>query len=192
MPSSNHAMSPEQIQAERDLIERDIEISETALERKSTFNVARLDSDTLLPESWDEAFSIMESIGAVVTNADEVLADDWPEIDKARLVNVECLLVTWSISDPRNETFGTPYLIVRGMTRSGKRFRFTDGSTGVCSQLIRLTEQRIKEGYAVPNSGLLCRNGLSRSDYKTIVVNKDGEEVEIQATTFYINNEPTD
>lgn len=170
-------------------LEREIDTEQTALERRQTWNVARV-ADDVVPDSWESAYEIMQSIGAVVSEADEELADEWPLIEKAKLVNVESLFITWSISDPHNETFGAPYIVVRGMTRAGKRFRFTDGSTGICSQLMSFTQKRIKEGVQVPNAGLHLKHGLSKSDYKTTVTDqKTGELVEIPATTYYINNE---
>lgn len=155
------------------------------IESRRSMNVAKVD-DLKLPMSWDSALETLTSIGAVVGTAAEELADEWPEIDKARLVNVECLFITWAISNPLNESFKTPYMTIRGITRGGRRFRFSDGGAGICKQLITFTEKRIKEGVAVPNSGLHLQQGLKSSKYKTL----DGEGKTIDVETFYIDNEP--
>lgn len=139
-------------------------------------------SDIALPETFDDVLAIFGGIQNI-PNAADVLADEWEEVDKARLVNVPFVIVTWNISDPDTSENGQ-YVIVRGMTAQGKRFRFTDGSTGVKSQLMALSEARLKNGDKGINAGLYCPTGLRKSDYKT----KDADGKAIDATTFYINN----
>lgn len=175
-------------------LERYFEEQEITLRRDREFNVVKqsdLEGD-LLPDSWESAIAAMESIGATISRADEDLADDYPVIDKERLINRPFMALTWSISKPANESYGTPYIVVRGILRGGKRFRFTDGSTGICEQLIKLTEQRIKSGFAVPNAGLICPNGLRKSEYTYRDTDKDGNPVDAPASTFYIDNQPSD
>lgn len=151
------------------------------IERKNAMNVARVDE---APDTWESALFIMESIGATISEASEELADEYPLIEKDRLVNVECLFLTWNISSPQNESFGSPYMVVRGITRSGKRFRFVDGSTGICKTLISFTEKRINEGAKVPNAGLHLARGLRVSEYDTV----DASGNPIKAKTFYVDN----
>lgn len=151
------------------------------IERKNAMNVARVDE---APDTWESALAVMESIGATISDASEELADEYPLIKKDRLVNVECLFLTWNISSPQNESFGSPYMVVRGITRSGKRFRFVDGSTGVCKTLIDFTQKRINEGAAIPNAGLHCPRGLRVSEYDTL--DSDGKPT--KGKTFYIDN----
>lgn len=170
-------------------LEQYFEGQELAEHRRQNFNVVKADDfDAMLPDSWESALAAMESIGATISRSDEDLADEFPLIDKERLVNVECMFLTWSISMPNSESYGTPYIVVRGIRRDGRRFRFTDGSTGICAQLMKLTEKRIREGFAVPNAGLQCVTGLRKSEYDT--VDSDGNEV--HGVTFYIDNQPAD
>lgn len=170
-------------------LETFFEGQELAEHRQRNFNVIKADDlDAMLPDSWESAIAAMESIGATISRSDEDLADEFPLIDKERLVNVDCMFLTWSISMPNSESFGTPYIVVRGIRRDGRRFRFTDGSTGICSQLMKLTEKRIRESFPVPNAGLHCVTGLRKSEYDT--VDTDGNEV--HGVTFYIDNQPAD
>lgn len=146
------------------------------------FNLATL-SAFGLPESFADALSALTSVGATPDSAAEVLADEWPLVEKDSLVNVPFLLVQWAVSNPESSENGQ-YIVARGMTKENKRFRISDGSTGICQQLVSLTLDRMKNGHPAPNSGLLCEKGLRKSDYKTT----DSAGKPINATTFYVNN----
>lgn len=159
-------------------------MTEVAVIPQDVFNVARL-ADITLPDSFDSALAAVQTIngGQVVEAAADVLADEWPEVAKKQLINVPFLAVTWSVSSPDSSETGQ-YIVVRGMTRDGRRFRFADGSTGIMSQLVKLTRERITAGHPAPNAGLLCEMGLSSSKYKTT----DAAGKPIDAETFYISN----
>jgi len=149
------------------------------------FNVAKL-SEIELPDSFEAAVKALHGMGASVDNAAGVLEDEFPEIDKERLINREILLLTWSVSKPGEGEFGDgQYLVVRGITRDGKRFRFADGSTGVMAQLVGLTRKRINEKtHKVPNAGLLCPTGLTKSEY--MYTDEKGKQT--PAKTYYVSN----
>jgi hypothetical protein len=159
-------------------------MTEIAVIPQDAFNVARL-SEITLPESFDAAMAAIQTIngGQVIEAAADVLADEWPEVEKKNLVNVPFLAVTWSISAPESSETGQ-YIVVRGITRDGKRFRFADGSTGIMKQLVKLTQERKQANHPAQNAGLLCERGLSVSQYKTT----DGAGKPISAETFYIAN----
>lgn len=159
------------------------------LHRQEVNRVRQRDFEDNLPTDWDSAFAALESIGATVQEIDEVIVDEWPEIDKKRLVNVDMLLMTWSMARPENSISGRPYLVVRGILRSGKRFRFTDGSAGVCKQLLSITDNRIAEGHQAPNAGLHVPHGLTVSEnYTTDYIDPQSGEP-IKGTTYYLNTE---
>lgn len=149
---------------------------------QDAFNVAKLGSIEL-PESFDAAMAAVLSIngGVEIDNATDVLADEWPVIDKKRLVNVPFLAVTWNISAPESSETGQ-YIVVRGITRNGDRFRFADGSTGIMQQLVKLTKERKDDNHPAQNAGLLCEMGLTVSKYKTT----DAAGKAIEAETYYI------
>jgi hypothetical protein len=149
------------------------------------FNIAKL-SEIELPATFEEAVKALHTMGASVDNAAGVLEDEFPEIDKERLINREILLLTWSVSKPGEGEYGDgQYIVVRGITRDGKRFRFADGSTGIMAQLVGLTKKRIQDkSHAVPNAGLLCPTGLTKSEYT--YTNEKGEKT--PAKTYYVSN----
>ena len=148
---------------------------------QEAFNVAPL-SSIPMPETWEDAMAFAESV-AHISKSSEDLPDEWPEVDKEKLVNVPFFVVAWTISDPADMEYGQQYVVVRGITRMHQRFRFTDGSTGIYAQLRRLTAQRLKREDAAPyaNSGLVCENGLTKSEYTK---NVNGQAT--RATTYYI------
>jgi hypothetical protein len=157
-------------------------MTEVAVIPQDVFNVARL-SSIELPDSFEAALAAVQTIngGQVIDSSADVLADEWPEAAKKSLINVPFLAVTWSVSAPESSETGQ-YIVVRGMTKDGRRFRFADGSTGIMSQLVKLTRERVNAGHPAPNAGLLCEMGLSVSNYKT----KDAAGKAIDAETFYI------
>lgn len=148
---------------------------------QEAFNVAPL-SSIPMPETWEDAMAFAESVAHISTSSED-LPDEWPEVDKEKLVNVPFFIVAWTISDPADMEYGQQYVVVRGITRMHQRFRFTDGSTGIYAQLRRLTAQRLKREDAAPyaNSGLVCENGLTKSEYTK---NVNGQPT--RAVTYYI------
>lgn len=159
------------------------ERNETAVEfiPQDQFNIAPL-ATMPLPESYDDALALFESV-TEISDASEDLADEWPEIDKDRLVNVPFLIVAFTISSAEDSEYGSQYVVVRGITATNQRFRFTDGSTGVFRQLVRLWKTRSENPATAPfaNVALKCPNGLTRSEYNKIV---DGKNT--RAVTHYI------
>lgn len=152
----------------------------TAVIPSDKFNIAPL-NEIPVPEDFNSA---LEFFGGSVLNASEVIVDDFPAIDKGKLVNVPFLLLGWTLSRPEDSNNGQ-YIVARGITQAGKRFRFADGSTGIFKQLVQITQTRIQNGEQYPNAGLYCESGLRKSDYT--FVDEKGQTQD--ATTFYINNE---
>lgn len=148
------------------------------------FNVAKL-SEITLPETWEDAIAALALLngGQPIDSASDVLADEWPLAEKSKLVNRPFMAMTWSVSAPESSETGQ-YIVVRGITRDGHRFRFADGSTGIFKQLAKLTQERIKAGHPLPNAGLDCPNGLTVSKYNTV----DTAGKPISAETYYIGS----
>lgn len=165
----------------QEIAEQNTEANAVAFIPQDQFNVAPLQTMPL-PESYDEALALLGSV-TEIADATEDLADEWTEIDKEKLVNVPFLLVAWTISSEDDADFGNQYVVVRGITSAGKRFRFTDGSTGIFRQLVRLTGDRLKNPVTAPyaNMGLKCPEGLVKSEYNKTI---NGERT--RAVTYYI------
>lgn len=161
-------------------------MSELAIIAPEQFNLTKINwDDVQVPDSFDEAVALLNQQGVVIDTAAIVMPDNFPEIDKKDLVNVPIMLLTWNISNPERGEFDGQYIVVRGITKAGKRFRFSDGSTGIFRQLRNLTGQRIQQGYATPNSGLVIEKGLVKSDYTY----QDEKGKPTNATTYYLANE---
>lgn len=168
--------------AEKNAIEAEFENTEVATQRREQFNRLTEIQDAEI-DSWDDAVAVFAAIGIEPESVDaDLIGDGFPLIDKSKLVNVECMFVRWTVSMPQNERYKTPYVVVKGITRGGKKFRFTDGSTGVGRELFNLTRDRAAKGHEAPNGALILPEGLSRSDYTAVDDNGD----EIQATTYHI------
>lgn len=151
------------------------------------FNLTKFENIEVLPDSWDSALAFMKENGVTIDNAAAVLPEDFPLIEKKDLVNVPLALFNWTISDPNdsNNKGDGQYLVVRGITQGGKRFRFADGSTGIYQQLVKLTAQRIRDGYVTPNAGLIVEKGLTKSEYTYT----DDKGKKSAAVTFYLSGE---
>ena len=159
-------------------------MTELAVIPADKFNVSRLEVAEL-PESFDAMMKVLHASGVEVDLASNVLADEWPVVDKARLINVPFVLATWTVSKPEdNSEGGGQYLVCRGITKDNKRFRFADGSTGIMAQLVKLTRERIAAGSKSPNAGLYVTAGLTKSDY-TFTDDKGKTQ---PATTYYLSN----
>jgi hypothetical protein len=161
-------------------------MSELAVIAPEKFNLTKISwDDVQAPDSFESALALLEGNGVTVDTAAVVMPDEFPEIEKKDLVNVPVMLLTWNISNPERGEFEGQYIVVRGITRAGKRFRFSDGSTGIFQQLRKLTGVRIQQGYSTPNAGLIVEKGLVKSDYTFT----DDKGKPTNATTFYLANE---
>jgi hypothetical protein len=159
-------------------------VANTNLIPAGAFNLTAFNAETPLPESWDAAVGFLKENGVAIEHAAAVLVDEFPEVDKKDLVNVEFVLFNWTISEDGGD-YGSQFVTCRGITRTGNRFRFSDGSTGVYRQLVKLTSDRLKDGSATPNGGLMCGKGLTKSEYTYT----DEKGKKTPAVTYYISAE---
>lgn len=89
-------------------------------------------------------------------------------------------------TDPKTEQ---SYVIVYGVTEDDFMFIFTDGSTGVYSQLRTEVQARIDDNHPTPYEGILVANGLRVSEYDLNAENKPakpGEKVTGRGATYYL------
>lgn len=132
-------------------------------------------------QSWDDAIALAQgSFGALVTAED--LGDGFTlvkEEQKAALVGVPMLCLYAQL---RTGDLGG-YVVVRCITKDGRKVVVVDGGTGMYEQL---SEYMTANDGRWPN---LWPRGLRRSDYKTDIPNpkKPGETLTVDATTFYID-----
>lgn len=102
--------------------------------------------------------------------------------DKSNLVGVPFLILDWRFnkSDHSDER---PFVSAAIVTKDGRKLILNDGGTGICEQLTNVTAQREAKNHPTPQSGLIVKDGLTRSDYS--YVNDNGKTS--QATTFYLS-----
>lgn len=158
-------------------------MTEVAIIPQDKFNVAKFES-AALPESFEEMMLALHDSGITIENAAGVLADEWPLLEKKVLVNIPFVLATWTVSKPGEADNGGQYIVCRGITKDGRRFRFADGSTGIFKQLSKLTFERVQAGSTSPNAGLLVNGGLTVSQYDYT----DDKGKTTKAETYYLSN----
>lgn len=126
-----------------------------------------------IPDSWEEVAEAFE--GDVI----EFQGSPWQVVDKDTLIGVPFMICdvrfSWS------NKFDGPFVNILALTKDNQRIVINDGSTGIMEQtLFQLQKDKRK-------AGIICPNGLRRSDYKVTV--HDGmsdTDKEIEASTYYI------
>jgi len=115
---------------------------------------------------------------------------EWLGSDKDRLVNVPFVVVGYFIS--LDAETGRPFATVYVITQTGEQLGFTDGSTGVMTQLVEASRKRAENPGQLPlNASFIAPAGLRVSEYG---VRKDGsiiprgsdEKPNSKAKTYYI------
>lgn len=170
----------------------DIEAAKEELERqvmRQEFNAVTVKGDAI-PDNYDAAIAAILAAGITLDDTADIIVDEWPEIDKQELVNMPFVLANWTLSRSESEVYGTPFLTFRGVTASGRKFRFSDGSfkSGLAAEVMEITTKRLDAGSKTPNAGLIVSSGLTASEYDVEIPDpKDpNKTITIQATTYYI------
>lgn len=94
---------------------------------------------------------------------------------KMPLVGQTMLLADWRFI--QDEQSGRVFVTVAAVLSDGRRFRFNDGGTGVCQQLLDFTQRTGQRG------GLFVPHGLHRSEYDT----EDANGNPISGITYYLD-----
>lgn len=130
--------------------------------------------------TFDDAFALMaEAYGQEnLFTADQVIGNGFRVLsrnEKDRLIGVECAFLSWRFNSGKyNDEFVSALVV----TRAGEKYLLNDSGHGIYQQLHQVTESTGKQG------GMLCRNGLSRSDYEY----HDAElDKMMPASTYYID-----
>lgn len=132
--------------------------------------------------SFDDAMALLnEKLGAEIYDASTEIGDGFDMLEnKDKLLENAFVAVSWSFSesaDFRDEN-GNPskFVVMRVVTSRGEKFIITDGSTGICRQMLNFTARTGKL------SGLVVKGGLRKSTYKTEI---RGEVT--PGVTYYLN-----
>jgi len=119
----------------------------------------------------NDAVAAFNAAGVDILDITDLIGDEFGDVvKKPELVGKAFLIVDVKWHDQGE--FG-PFAAVLCMDNDGKRFVFTDGSTGVYQQLLELDERLGDRTLA----GIVCRKGLRASEYE-----KDGRK----AVTYYL------
>ncbi len=136
----------------------------------------------------DDAFKLALKNGFVVAGgverSTEVLGNGFavlPTKDKAKLVGVRFLIMSWQYNEGDQGEFVSANIV----TKDGDRFVLNDGSTGILRQLRQLEARRREEAPGLPDAiyrtNLMAENGLRASDYDVEINGKV-----TRATTYYL------
>lgn len=135
----------------------------------------------------DAVAAVQRELGVTdVANAGDELGDGFRLLeDKDRLIATPFFILDWRflVGDQgvNSKTKDYPgkglYSTIRLVTEDNRKFRISDGSSGIHAQLFDYSDKH--EGRTV---AMMVKGGLVRSDYTTEI---DGEEVE--GTTYYLS-----
>lgn len=135
--------------------------------RDLTTDLRRFDGDTLRNiASFDDVFKLAEESGIPIESI-ENFGDGFELLkDKNRLVGQPLVILQWAFSaGDFTDKMSVSFIV----TEDGRKFIITDGSTGIRDQLRSVTNERVASGKTPVEAQtmLLCRKGLSVSEYKT-------------------------
>jgi len=125
----------------------------------------------------DQALEYARSQGDVVLAAEMGDNDGFKFVaDKSRLVGTDLVVV--DVKELQSDSFGAG-VTVKFVTQGGYRGKFVDFSTGINRQIRELAAGRPSV------SGIVCGNGLLRSEYDTEI---NGQK--FHGVTYYLDTAP--
>lgn len=148
--------------------------SNSQVESRSKRELAR-QVDLSAIQSFEDAIRMLAAEGVQAVDSTEY-GDGFTLLkDKNSLVGKTFVIVDATLYDG---DFGDQFAVLYVVTQDGK-FVVTDGSTGIRDQVKRLGDNAI---------GVVCREGLVRSDYTVDLPDpKTGEMKPTPATTYYLS-----
>lgn len=140
--------------------------------------LSTVDDETLSKiNSWEDALALLQSHGVEVTDITDY-GDGFVGVEKDTLVNIPMVVLDYTISyngEYKDDSGNVmPFVVVRAFTSDGRKVRFTDGSTGLCKQVLGFAKRGVK-------GGIRCPKGLTVSEYDYI----DEKGKHTPAKTFY-------
>lgn len=148
-------------------------------------------------EQFETPLSSAEIADLMAMNFDDLATQSTPSsqvfakpemVEKDDLVGQPIIILSWSFNDG---DYSSQFVSVTCMNKANELILFNDGSSGICAQLEQYTEKH--KSHRGP---ILCRKGLSRSDYfrgeetGEIYKRKPSEDVGenvVPAHTFYLS-----
>lgn len=148
-------------------------------ENKEVTPTAPLISDDQLAEisSFNDAVEMLARAGIEVNRASDY-GDGFDVHDKKEFVGTPFLLIDFKVVPGEKSDYGANFVVIRLITEAGKKAILTDGSTGICDQIVRLSQRT-----PPVTGGIFCEKGLDVSEYKYVA--ESGEET--PAKTYYIH-----
>jgi len=142
-------------------------------------SISRDELDT--PVTWEEASAFHG-----ITDKDVFVASIYTVLNKDKDALLEVPFIIRKVSFKAEERFASEFAIIHLVTKypvkGASHFVMTDGSTGICAQLMKLVDERIADGHPTPDEGIVIANGLRKSDYLIA----EGENAGQPATTYYL------
>lgn len=124
-------------------------------------------------KTFDDALALLADSGMVQSDAADLIGDGFESLDnKDLLINVPFVILDYKFSD--NGNYGE-FVIIRLMTQDNRKYRLTDGSTGILADIQKLARRNVV-------GNVLCRKGLTVSEYEYI----DANNKKTPAKTYYI------
>jgi hypothetical protein len=109
--------------------------------------------------SYEEALALAEAVhGSVIDIAEELGTGFALLEDKGKLEDVEFVLLQWRFNAG---DFGGGFVSAGLVTVTGDKYIINDGGTGICAQLMELTQETKRFG------GVKVPKGLRKSEYPT-------------------------
>lgn len=138
------------------------------------------DEDSLSSiKTLDDAFKVLAAQGVVPTEIKELGTGFEVLKEKDQLVGRAILVMGMMFNPSDKFEKGGEFVSLYVVDENGGKWILNDASTGIYAQCKRYAEKGI--------TSLIIRKGLVRSDYTT-VVNVDGKDKEIEATTYYLSS----
>jgi hypothetical protein len=140
-------------------------------------------------ESFADALNLMTEAGVVPEDI-SAYGTGFRVVEKAELVGVPFVILDWRFNEGAYGDEG--FVSCEIVNERNQKLIINDGSTGLRDQLKAVTASRNKRGHSHPQGGLMCKDGLSRTNYfyneqtkETSSKAKEGKGW-VPASTFYI------
>lgn len=140
------------------------------------------DADLRGIASFEDALALATATYGDVVDATDEIGSGFVRLDnKSRLIDTPFVIMSFALSEGDYIDGGTGvkqhFASVRVVTRSGDKYWFTDGGTGIYRQL---EDMSVRSGR---NGGILVDGGLRKSEYQF----EDSDGNMQPGTTFYLN-----
>jgi hypothetical protein len=147
---------------------------EIAVSERSKSALKLRNADVRNIKTWEEAAALFDEAGVVDAS---ILGDGFQILrrkDKDQLIGKAFLILDFKEIEG---DFGG-FVTLRVVTKANEKFRLSDGSTGIYTQLMEIREETGREG------GIVVKNGLTRSDYTYTDPSDNSEK---PAYTYYLD-----